>query len=110
MSKYGSCITFGRACSYEKDEIKHALNGEVLVAWDENGRHWEKGTKEETDKVILKAFDSLFYQADQLRMSGCALEKMNPKYNKRDFQKYLKHMAEESRKPNDYEYEHWEDE
>ena len=58
MSKYGSCITFGRAFNYEKEEIKHALNGEILTDWDGEGKpQWEKGTKEETDRVILEAYD-----------------------------------------------------
>lgn len=34
MGKYG-CTTLGQACAYEKEEIKHALNGEILLGWDE---------------------------------------------------------------------------
>ena len=35
MSKYGNGITFGEACMHEKEEIRHALNGEVLESWDD---------------------------------------------------------------------------
>lgn len=111
MSKYGSCITFGRAFNYEKEEIKHALNGEILTDWDEEGNpQWGKGTKEETDKVVLEAFDNLFFQADQMRMSGCAMEKLLGKMTRRQIQKYMQYMEEECMKPSDYEYEQYEDE
>ena len=111
MSKYGSCITFGRAFNYEKEEMKHALNGEILTDWDEEGNpQWEKGTKEETDKVVLEAFDNLFFQADQMRMQGCAMEKLLGKMTRRQIQKYMQYMEEECMKPSDYEYEQYEDE
>lgn len=109
MGKY-SFTTFGRAFNYEKDEIKHALNGEILVAWDEEGRHWEKASKEETDKVILKAFDYLFFEADQLRTSGLALDRIYGRPTRKRFQKYMKYVEEERSKPSDYEYEKYDDE
>lgn len=105
MGKY-SCTTFGRACSYEKDEIKHALNGEVLAAWDEDGRHWEKASKEVTDKVILGAYDELFYQAEQLRTSALAMERVYGAITPEDFKKYMRFVEEERRKPSDYKFEY----
>ena len=108
MGKY-HCTTFGRACSWEKDAIKHALNGEVLAGWDEDGRHWEKASKEETDRVILEAYDELFYQAEQLRTSALALEKVYGAITPKDFKKYMRYVEEERRKPSDYEFEHYED-
>lgn len=106
MGKYGSGITFGTACSYEKEEIKHALNGEVLDSWDEEGRHWRKATKEETDKVILAAYDELFYQADQLRASGCAMDKIHGSLTKEEFEKYMMYREEDLMKHSDnYRYE-----
>ena len=78
---------------------------------DEEGNpQWEKGTKEETDKVVLEAFDNLFFQADQMRMSGCAMEKLIGKMTRRQIQKYMQYMEEERMKPSDYEYEQYEDE
>ena len=109
IGKYG-CTTFGQACAYEKEEIRHALNGEILLGWDEEGRHWGKGTKEETDRVILAAYDSLFYQAEQLRISGKALEKVYGRITPEDFKRYIAAVAEEERKPSVYVYEKFDDE
>ena len=108
MGKY-SGINFGTACMHEKEEIKHALNGEVLAGWDENGKHWEKAEKAETDAVILRAYDELYYQAEQLRSSGCAMEKIHGNYTPDEFQKYIQYVEEERQKhSNDYEFEHQE--
>ncbi len=105
MGKYGNGISFGQACAYEKEEIKHALKGEILLGWDEEGRHWGSGSKEETDRVILDAYDELFYQAEQLRASGVALEKVYGTIKPKDFKKYMIAFEEERRKPCAYEYE-----
>lgn len=104
MGKYGS-IKFGTACMHEKEEIRHALNGEVLESCDEDGKHWTKAPKEVCDKVILGAYDSLYYQAEQLRSSGCALDKLYP-VNPKDFKKYMQLVEKERhRAMNDYTYE-----
>lgn len=105
MGKY-SGMNFGTACMHEKEEIKHALNGEVLVGWDEDGKHWEKAPKDETDAVILEAYDELYYQAEQLRSSGCAMEKLHGDFTKEEFQKYIQYVEEERRKHfDDYDFE-----
>ena len=104
MGKYGN-IKFGTACMHEKEEIRHALNGEVLEAWDEDGKHWAKAPKEVCDKVILEAYDSLYYQAEQLRASGCAIDKLYP-VKPGDLKKYMRLVEEELRKAvDDYTYE-----
>lgn len=105
MGKY-HCMNFGEACMHEKEEIKHALNGEILANWDKDGKHWVKGTKEACDRVILEAYDELFYQAEQLRASGCAMEKIQGKLSQMDFVKYMKYMMKESiRTDGDYQFE-----
>lgn len=110
MSKYGN-IKFGTACMHEKEEIRHALNGEVLEAWGDGtndvraGKHWAKAPKEVCDKVILEAYDSLYYQAEQLRSSGCAIDKLYP-VKPGDLKKYMRYVEEERRKAaDDYTYE-----
>lgn len=104
MGKYGN-IKFGTACMHEKEEIRHALNGEILETWDEDGKHWTKAPKEVCDKVVLEAYDSLYYQAEQLRSSGCAIDKLYP-VKPGDLKKYMRFVEEERRKTmNDYTYE-----
>lgn len=101
----GNGMKFGTACMHKKEEIRHALNGEVLESWDEDGKHWTKAPKEVCDKVILGAYDSLYYQAEQLRSSSCALDKLYS-VDPKDFKKYMQLVEEERNKAmNDYTYE-----
>lgn len=107
MGKYGNGISFGSACSLEKAEIKRALNGEILAGEDETGRQiWVKGSKEETDKVIIDAYDELYYQAEQLRASGCAMDKIHGELTSEELQKYMVFVEEEHQKhAKDYIYD-----
>lgn len=103
MGKYGSEMTFGEACSHEKEEIKHALNGEILASWDEQGKHWEKGTKEQTNKIILGAYDNLYYHAEKFRVFACAIEKLHGAFTDDELSEYSQYLEEEH---NDiYKYE-----
>lgn len=112
MAEYGSCITFTKSCSYDKERIKHALKGELLCGEDENGFIYASASKEECDKYILQAYDNVVYHAKQAMDSGRALDRLIADENiEIDFHKYIKYMCEEQEKFNDYDYEPiWEDE
>lgn len=95
MGKYSSGMTFGDICNHEKEEIKHALNDEILASWNEQGKHWKKGTKEQTDKVILDTYDELYYQAERLREAVCVIKKIHDDFTADEFSKYLQYTEEE---------------
>ena len=108
MGKYGSGITFAKACLYEKEEIKHALNHEIITGYDENGEPvYSKTTKEKADKVVLDMYDALVFQALDSLATGRTLERM---YQDKvgsvpALSEYISIKEEESRKYNDYKYE-----
>jgi len=51
----------------------------------------------------------LFFEADQLRTSGLALDRIYGRPTRKQFQKYMKYVEEERSKPSDYEYEKYDD-
>ena len=111
MSKYGSGLTFGQVCNLEKAEIKQALAGKVIDYYDDDENPvYRDGTKEETDRVILEAYDEAVFQGLQAMASGRALERLlNESVSKRKRHQiqrdYMGYAAEELTRFNDYVYE-----
>ena len=62
-------------CNIRKNIIKAALNRKRL---EETEDGWESFpcTKEESIEMALEAFDAVVYEAEQLRLSGLALEQI----------------------------------
>ena len=101
-------MTFGKKCMDYKDQIKHALNNEVIDAYDEGGMPiYVKAEKKETTERIMEIFDEVVYQALQAMTSGRALERLYRDKVKRepDLQEYMKIVEEERLKYNDYQYD-----
>ncbi len=109
MGKYGSGITLGSACNMEKEEIRHALNHEIIAGYDDDGNPvYVKTTKENADKVILEMYDSLVFQALDAMAVGRTYERIYQKATNKplpDMMEYMKIKEEELRKYNDYKYE-----
>lgn len=74
MAKYGNGISFAEACKMNREELLHALNGEIRVGENENGFIYAPASKEETDKVIIGLFDSLVYDAQNTLKASRAME------------------------------------
>lgn len=110
MSEYGSGLTLGQCCNYDKERIKHAFKGELMIGEDENGFVYEPASREECEAYILRAYDNLYYQAKQLADSGRAMDRLAGKYMKGGFQKhfreYVNIMSQEHCRYNDYVYEY----
>lgn len=70
MAKYGCGISFAEACDLDREELLHALKGEVRVGENEDGFIYEPASKEETDGVIIGLFDSMVYYAKQTMIEG----------------------------------------
>lgn len=102
---------FGEMAMTGKEEIKRALRGELFYCFDDDGEPvYNKAGREECEKEILRIYDYLYYQAEQLRASGCAVEKVYP-LNPKDMGKYMRYMMEEQeRTRGDYEFEDSNDE
>lgn len=110
--EYGSGIKLGTAFEYDKERIKHALNGEIMVGENEHGFIYDKCSKEEADKYILSAFDNAVYQVLKSNASACVLEKMIEGYKEEGVLKrdtYADYLAsifdEETRMLNTYKFE-----
>ena len=103
MSKYGSGLTFGQVCNLEKAEIKQALAGKVIDYYDDDENPvYRDGTKEETDRVILQAYDEAVFQGLQAMASNRVYARLAESV---DLDKYFELRGEEALKYNDYVYE-----
>ena len=101
-------MTFGKKCMDYKDQIKHALNNEVIDGYDEGGMPiYVKTEKTETNKAIIEIFDEVVYQALQAMTSGRALDRLyhNKVGEAPNLQEYIKIVEEERLKYNDYQYD-----
>lgn len=102
-------MTFADKCNNYKDEIKHALNNEVIAGYDDKGSPvYEKTDKKETSETILRIFDEVVYQALDALASGRALERLYKEKTGEDpsLKDYMRLEKEEKQKYNDYIYEH----
>lgn len=71
MGEYG--VNSGMlAFAYDKERIKHALDGELMCGEDENGFVYEKATAQECRTFILSAFDNAVHMCQQAWASGRA--------------------------------------
>ncbi|MBR6400048.1 MAG: hypothetical protein IKS17_02330 [Firmicutes bacterium] len=93
MGKYGSGMTLGSVCNLEKAEIKRAF-----AEKDPN-----------VENIVLAAYDEVVCQALKLAASGRAMERLFEDKGGRPttefFGDYVRYMAEEETKYNDYIYE-----
>ena len=110
MSEYGSGLTFGQACNFDKDRIKHALRGELMCDEDENGFVYAPASREECEKFILSKYDECVYQALQSMDSGRALSRLMEEHGvvmgkTYTVMEYGALVEEEHQKFNDYVYE-----
>lgn len=61
MGKYGPGLTIGQVFNLEKEQVRHALKGELMCGEDGNGFIYRKAAKEECDRYILSAFDNAVF-------------------------------------------------
>ncbi len=109
MGEYGSGLTFARCCALDKERIKMALQGKIVVGEDEQGFVYGNAPQEECEKFILAAYDNAVYHARESMASGRAMERAikSEKY-RLPFRKYVRFMDEEQQrdyKSTDYIYE-----
>lgn len=111
MAEYGPGLTFGQCCNLDKERIKHALQGELMVGEDEDGGFvYEKAPKADCDKYILEAYDSCVFQAKAAMDSGRALDRLfeevtGEKAHEKHFRRYMEIAEEERQEFQDYHYE-----
>ena len=74
MSKYGTS-DYQLAKYLDRQEIEHALMGEIRTAETKDGNFvYEKATKEECDKVIMENFDAVVFEAIGAFRDGRVIE------------------------------------
>ena len=84
MSEYGSGISMGDAFSMDKERIKHALNGEIMVGEEEGGFIYDKASKKECDDFILHAFDNAVYWALKMCLDSNIFADMVEKFKRKE--------------------------
>ncbi len=60
--KYGNGTSLVTACTLDKEEIRHALKGEIVCDIEEDRIHYRKGTKEECEEVVLSNYNEAVFQ------------------------------------------------
>lgn len=107
MSEYGPGHTIGMAAEHDKERVRHALVGELVVGEDERGFVYAQAPKVECDRYILRVIDHWVYQCKELAASGRAMERILEEHGGMHiyFDRYADYHAEESRKFQDYLYE-----
>ena len=104
-------MTAGTHLNDIKEKIKMGLkHSKICVGEDENGYVYETATKQEVTEEILRLFDEVAYMALSSMDSGRALDRcireLNPGLKEEDiFKAYMKFIAEENGKFNDYRFE-----
>ena len=112
MAEYGPGLTFGQMCALDKERIKHAMQGELMIGEDEDGQFvYEHASKAECDAYILAAYDNCVFQARAAMDSGRALDRLFKEVtgyeaHEKHFKRYIALAEEESAKfRDDYQYE-----
>ena len=106
MAEYASGLSFGTCCNLDKERIRHALNGELMVGEDENGFIYEKADKADCDDYILHAYDNVVFLCKQAYDSGRALDAIMQAHGvKVDLREYMETVMKENQKFNDYVFE-----
>jgi len=111
VGEYGPGLTMGQIFNLDKEQIKHALNGELMYAEDEEGRFlYRPASPEECREFILRTFDNAVYHCMEANKFGKVydyiIEKNGVKYTIQDI---LLSKAIEDAKPSDYHYEPFEE-
>ena len=106
MAEYAPGLTFGQCCNLDKERIKHALAGELMVGENENGFVYGKANMIDCAEFILRAFDNVVFQCKQSMDSGRAMETLMRKHGITiDLREYMQELEQERLKFNDYVYE-----
>lgn len=109
MGEYGSGVSFARSCAYDKERIKMALQGKLLLGESENGFEYADAPREECEAFILSAYDNAVYQATEAFASGRAIEKIMKNHNfVMPFTEYIAAMEFERKRDyenSEYKYE-----
>ena len=80
MSEYGPGVSLQKTFAYDKERIKNALNGKLVVDENENGFVYAEAPKEECDAFIISAFDNAVYHCIKSARGGRALRAIMDKH------------------------------
>jgi len=97
--------TFGNYCNQEKEHIKAALNGKVIIYGKNGEKLLVPATKEMCDDVILQTYDRAVFQALDSMTHGRVLNQILEKHGIKSSEILLEYMTElfkENKKYNDY--------
>jgi len=98
MSKYGTS-DYQLAKYLDRQEIEHALMGEIRTAETEDGNFaYEKATKKECDKVIMENFDAVVFEAIEAFREGRVIERTfgyKKPISKTKLEEYREHLDEQ---------------
>ena len=76
MGQYGSGIRMMDALVYDKERVKEALKGRMVIGEDDKGFIYEDCSRAEAERYILDAFDNMVYQYVNANAAGKAYERL----------------------------------
>ena len=106
MGEYGSGLTMGKCFNMDKERIKKALDGYLVVGEDKNGFIYEKASQEECREFILRKFDNAVYHCLESMAFGRVYDYIMAKNGvKYTMEEILLSKAIEDERFQDYQYE-----
>ncbi|MBQ6395498.1 MAG: hypothetical protein IJH87_04065 [Atopobiaceae bacterium] len=107
MGEYASWLTTGEAAELDKERIKEALSGRLMIGEDEDGFVYGPAAKEECDRFVLDAFDNQVHLCKQANAVGRAYERiLADRGIGISLFEFMGYVEEESDRFNDYVFEH----
>ncbi len=101
-------LTYGELANEQKEIIKAALRGKIIITDCKGMQHEVSAPKEVCDQVILEAFDDVVFQALDSMTSGRALSNVlaNHGLGTSDYlMEYLQEVLKENKKYKTYKPE-----
>lgn len=80
MAEYGCGVSLGQAFMYDKERIREALEGRLMIGEGGDGFVYGDAPKEDCCGFILAAFDNAVYHALEACASASALEAVMEKH------------------------------
>ena len=111
MGEYGNGLTLADEMELDKQRVREALLGRIVVGEDEHGFLFDKAPDWECHEYILSVLDKWYYHAKQGADSGRALERMLAKrgvtfHNADEMQEFMAEMQKASGEYDTFVYEH----
>ena len=96
MAEYGSGVRMMEALAFDKERIKEAMNGRLMIGEDDQGFIYDDCSKEEAQNYILDAYDNLVFQLVNANSANKAYSRVIKDANLRiDYSRFFIYLEQE---------------